>query len=381
MRFFYILRSQHGGGVCKKIKGQIQSLKQQGITVVFQEYDNIRESLSEEKNNKILRFPYKNSFVFGIFLKLKREYLVNNALNVLIKISTNDDILYFRFPFPSLMLSKILKRSRKCKIVIEYQSIALLQWRLKGEWLLIINDLIFGGPIRKYADAIVGLTDEITQFELKRSGRPDKKHITIGDGYDVHSVNPRKTPPFNQEELSLLCVAQVDRWHGIDRIIAGIEAYSGPLSVKFHIAGTGAEIPNLKKMVDRKGLTDKVIFHGFVSGIALDNLFDQCHIAIGSIGLHRIGLSEASVLKHREYCARGIPYIIECSDHDFPDDFPYFYTVPADESPISIDDILHFTISVFSDQGHPQKMHDYALKYLDWSIKMKKLIPFLENLT
>ena len=127
-------------------------------------------------------------------------------------------------------------------------------------------------------------------------------------------------------------------------------------------------------------MKEKVIFHGFVSGKALDTLFDECHVAIGSIGLHRIGLNEASVLKHREYCARGIPFIIECSDFDFPNDFPYFYKVPADETPISIDDIFHFTRLVFSDSDHPHKMHDYAMKYLDWSIKMKNLKLFLEDL-
>lgn len=323
----------------------------------------------------------KKIFFFGILTKLKREYLLNSELQDLIKKSTGDDILYFRFPLPSFALVRIFRKQRKCKIVMESQSIEGLQYLAKRQYIYAFIDRIFGGILIKHADGIVGVTHDITRYELKRSSSPDKAHLTIGNGFDVDSVKSRKSPVFNQEEFSILCVAQVDRWHGVDRIIAGIASHSGFPSVKLHIAGNGEELSNLKKMVEMNGLKDNVIFHGFVSGTALDELFDKCHIALGSIGLHRIGPGEVgSVLKHREYCARGIPFIVECSDHDFPEDFPYFNKVPADETPVSIEDIFQFTIWAFNDRDHPQKMHDYARKFLDWSHKMEKLKKFLENL-
>jgi glycosyltransferase involved in cell wall biosynthesis len=381
MRFHYILRGIHkpeGGvwSVCKKIRGQLKNLREQQVEVLLHQYHEIWDSVSIEKMP--VRF-YQNNSVFGSYLRLKRDYLVNIELDNLIRKSGRDDVLYFRYPFSSIFLITILKKPRKCKVVLEYQSIEPLEWKLKGEWFSILNDRIFGGPVRKYTDAIVGVTDEITDYELKRSGDPGKKHITIGNGFDVDSVCPRKPPQFNRQELSLISVSQVNRWHGIDRIIHGIAAYSGSCVINLHIVGTGLEIPTLKKLVSQHGLNDRVIFHGFLTGTELDQLFDQCHVAIGSLGIHRIGLKEASILKAREYCSRGIPFFSAYADPDFPDDFCYALKVPADDTPISIEDIIQFANSVYSDGEHPVKMHAYALKNLDWSGKMQKLKVFLEN--
>ncbi len=121
-----------------------------------------------------------------------------------------------------------------------------------------------------------------------------------------------------------------------------------------------------------------MVFHGFTTGNALDALFDQCHVAVGSLGIHRKGLTQTSELKAREYCARGIPYIIACADPDFPAGFPYILRLPADESPIDIEQVLAFAREVCADPDHPQKMRSYAEEHLDWSVK--KLKGFLEAL-
>jgi hypothetical protein len=46
----------------------------------------------------------------------------------------------------------------------------------------------------------------------------------------------------------------------------------------------------------RLGISDRVVFHGFTTGKALDALFDRCHIAVGSLGIHRKGLTQTSEL-------------------------------------------------------------------------------------
>ena len=65
-----------------------------------------------------------------------------------------------------------------------------------GIILSLINNFFYGDDIRSYTDGIVGVTDEITQFEVNRSGIPPKPHITIGNGIDVSSVNIRRHPQF-----------------------------------------------------------------------------------------------------------------------------------------------------------------------------------------
>jgi len=174
-----------------------------------------------------------------------------------------------------------------------------------------------------------------------------------------NGINVSLCPLRNHDQkgkiLYLLFVANVSRWHGIDHIIRGIYEYKNNHLICLHIVGNGKDIPNLKKLVDNLHLSKQVIFHGFKTGDELDSLFNSCHIAVGSLGLHRIGLSESSTLKVREYCARGIPYIIACGDPDFPDDYPYIFRVPPDESPIDIESVIDFAQKVCSDPDHPKK--------------------------
>jgi hypothetical protein len=133
-------------------------------------------------------------------------------------------------------------------------------------------------------------------------------------------------------------------------------------------------------MADELGIRNSVIFHGFKTGEDLDRLFDQCHIAVGSLGIYRKGLSQTSELKAREYCARGIPSVIACQDPDFPDEYPYVLHVPANDAPISIEQVLAFAQEICTDPGHPAKMRSYARDHLDWAAKMQKLKTFLETI-
>jgi glycosyltransferase involved in cell wall biosynthesis len=157
-------------------------------------------------------------------------------------------------------------------------------------------------------------------------------------------------------------------------------SYRGPINITLHIAGDGPEVPALKKIIDELGIAGKVVFHGFSHGKDLDTLFNTCQIAIGSLGLHRMGLTEASVLKAREYCAWGIPFIITCTDPDFSDDFPFILRIPADETPVDLETVIEFAHRVCKDHDHPRKMRTYAAEFLDWSVKMKRLKAFLETL-
>jgi hypothetical protein len=226
-------------------------------------------------------------------------------------------------------------------------------------------------------DALVGITNEITRYELSRCGNPQIPHITIGNGFDVQSVPERQAPLFSGTELDLLFVAHIGAWHGLDRLLKGMSDYRGLVKIHLYIAGDGEVLSRLKVMVRDLGIQDQVFFVGFTSGKDLDSLFNHCHIAVGSLGLHQLGLHEASTLKLREYCSRGIPFIYECADPDFPEDFPYSYIIPSDDSQLSISTVITFISCIYEDPTHPRKMREYAQRHLEWSEKMGQLKNFL----
>jgi len=122
-----------------------------------------------------------------------------------------------------------------------------------------------------------------------------------------------------------------------------------------------------------------VIFHSRKHAEELDGLFEETHIAIGGLGYHRISLRSAAALKVREYCARGMPFVISYNDLDFPDDFPYMLKVPADESPVDIEQILRFYDRI-KEREFVKEMREYAEKNLSWEAKLKPVIDEINKL-
>ena len=108
--------------------------------------------------------------------------------------------------------------------------------------------------------------------------------------------------------------------------------------------------------------------HGKKHGIELDEIFDQCDFGIGSLGRHRVGIRDIKTLKNREYAARGIPFIYSENDTDF-DKRPYVLKMPADETAINIETIIHF-FQQFNIS--PQEIRA-SIEYLSWKHQMKKV--------
>ena len=378
IRFFLFGGNNQMEGVFKKELAKITLLKKLGLDCEVTFFANQNKYIFNDAI-KIIKIDEN----LNLIQRIRRARYIAHVIGNQIKNLDYPDCVLLRYPYYILYYPKnILKKKRRCKIVFEHNTKETDEFKLLTGCFsqIFLQEIFLGRFIRSQADAIVGVTDEITQYQLKRCHNPDKPHITIGNGIDVASVPLRHHPPLITTELHLLFVANVSRWHGIDRLIRGLASYDGKTGIILHVAGEGAELPNLKKLVKDYGLTENVIFHGFMTGQPLDELFNTCHIAVGSLGIHRKGLSQTSELKVREYCARGIPWIIACRDPDFPDDFPYVHRIPADESPVNCEEVLEFAKRVCKDPEHPQKMRDYTMDHLDWSIKMKKLKEFLEKL-
>jgi glycosyltransferase involved in cell wall biosynthesis len=369
-------------GVNKKIILQAENLITLGVhtEVLLVGEDNDIYPL----NIYIKTRKFKASKLNQIFNIIKRQYILSIAFRDLIKSKDHNDIILLRYPYPIFSpIWILLKIDKKCKVVTEHNTIEIKEWRLLGNYigfLYIMWELTFGCLCRSYTDGIIGVTDEITSYELERSRIINMPYITIGNGIDVYRTRIRKPPSLVDEELILLCVASFSRWHGIDRLLRGLSHYKGSIKVRLYMVGNGPEIPNLRLIVKELSLADNVIFTDILGGSLLDDIFDKSHIAIGSLGLHRMNMKEASILKAREYCARGIPFLYECSDPDFPDNFPYIKIVSGDESPIEIEEVIRFAKEVYLDPEHHIKMRAYAEENLDWSVKMKMLKEFCEML-
>jgi len=145
--------------------------------------------------------------------------------------------------------------------------------------------------------------------------------------------------------------------------------------------GEGDALPALKQLTNNLGLNRYVVFNGTKAGEELDKIFDESDVAIGSLGNHRKGLNSDSALKNREYCARGIPFVIASSDQDFPESFPYILKIPSDDSLVDINKIIEWYEELT--QSHPNystEMRKYTEEHLSWDAKMRPVIEKIKEI-
>lgn len=353
-------------GISKKKLAQIKGLKECGCNVV-----NCYYSIDPDNGHR-LWMTDDNVLIdlgTGIWAKIKKRI---NYAPILVYIKKKQiSFVYIRSehnanPFLICFAKKL--RNEGVKIVMEIPTYPYDQEYVtfKGKCTLLI-DKLFRKNLMKQLNAIVTFSNQTEIF--------GQHTIRISNGIDFSSIKLKQNN-HTQSELHLIGVAEIHYWHGFDRIVAGMRDYYnskvGGYKVFFHIVGefSGEREKNeILPLITKNQLENYVILHGRLFGTALDEVFDQADIGIGSLGRHRSGITHIKTLKNREYTARGIPFIYSEIDDDF-EDKPYILQVPADESPIDISKIIDFysRVTVTSEEIRN------SVQYLSWKNQMQKVL-------
>ena len=264
----------------------------------------------------------------------------------------------------------MVKRMKKAgmKVVMEIPTYPYDQ-EYFDRWMQrqLIQDKLFRNLLAKQLDAIVTFSEKDLIF--------GQQTIQISNGIDFDSVRMKRESIHPTNELHLIGVAEIHRWHGFDRVIKGLaDYYAKPKQMKvyFHIVGyffSPIEEEEITNNIINNHLEPYVILHGKKHGEELDNIFDQCDFGIGSLGRHRVGIEHIKTLKNREYAAKGIPFAYSETDTDF-DNKPYVLKMPADETAINIDKIIEFC----KKQTETPIQIRNSIQDLSWKKQMKRVI-------
>lgn len=233
-------------------------------------------------------------------------------------------------------------------------------------------DQMFRRQLAAQMNGIVTFSDEETIF--------GQRTIRISNGVDLDMIPLHRVVADTTKEVHVIAVAEVHSWHGFDRFIHGLGRYyekTVSRHVFLHIVGEvwpaemegSSAAPGFAPYIRQYGIADYVIFHGKLFGEALDEVFDKCSFAVGSLARHRSGITVIKTLKNREYASRGIPFVYSEQDSDF-DHQPYVMKVPADESPVDVEAVLQFV-----DHCHipPQDIRR-TVEHLSWKNQMQQVI-------
>lgn len=346
-------------GISKKISYQVEALRHCGVATELCWLDIEKDCHMRKIDDHVIE-----NFGSGIKAKINKricydsvtDYVINNRIELLyIRSAHNSN------PFITRMVKKL--HLSGVKIVMEIPTYPY-EGQFKGatlkNHLRLYLDILCRKSMAKYIDKIITFANVPLIF-----GVPT---ISISNGIDFNEIPLKKEIP--SQTLNLLAVAELHFWHGYDRVIEGMRSYCAT-DIKLHIVGANntPEGIKLKALAEKYNLTDRVIFHGALSGEALNKAFDNADFGIASLGRHRSGITQIKTLKNREYAARGLNFVYSEEDEDF-DLMPYVMRAPADESPLDIAALVAFHNS---QTMKPMEIRD-SIKNLSWEVQMQKVI-------
>ena len=358
---YFTLMPEWAIGVHKKINAQVKSLTKITNTKVIE--CKLQDEILYFDKEKIGKYNCGKIFYQKIMRKIE-EYLILKKLQNK-KLYKNIDIIYirrFNATNWSINYLKFLKGLNK-KIILEIATYPYDKEALKESYF-VKQDRVWREEYHKYIDKIVTFSEDKKIWNIPC--------INISNGIDLEDVKLIKKK--EHEGVNFVSVSQCHFWHGIDRFLYSLLQYkknNGREKIKFHIVGEGAETPKLKKIVDDNvELQDIVVFHGFKSGEELDEIYNNSDIALGSLAAYKKNIYKSSALKSREYCAKGIPFILGEEDSSLIN-CEFIHQVPNDESLLDIEKIIEWYKNL---KVTPEEIRKYAEDNLSWDKQMKKII-------
>lgn len=355
------------GGIEKKMMGQVKALENMGHKVYYTFFDQGKVYLSDIRGTEEVLTEYCEN---AVSMYLAGERAIREAIK-------RHPHLFQGFYMRKGMCSPIhlsnLKRLKKEDVLI-IEEIPTYPYddELKnskglGIKIFYIVDKIFRNQLRKYVKLFVTYSEHNEIFGVKSVG--------IQNGIDVEEIEVRKVPVM-EGSIRLLTVSSMYFWHGYDRLIRGVAEYykqSQTEEVYLDMVGEGLCTEEWKKLAKDAGVSKYVVFHGMKTGKDLEEQYENAHVAVSSLGIHRLGIATSSTLKNREYVAKGIPMIVANRDKGIEKMGKYYLNIPDDESAVNIKDIVCFVKSIGNYKKAAEEMHEFALRNFTWEKQMRKV--------
>lgn len=364
-------------GVYKKVQSQCKVLRMDGHDVKLGCFEGENKFVVLNKDNSIvLEIDVSNLKNYArdryVFSEVKR-YILNNSVKCIYT-------RYSRYSLDSYKFYNDLKK-QNVDIILEIPTYPMSQrWSSFSQSLKnkkysvaikqLINNTYGAFGIYFFKRCISRIVNNNGFNEIW--GIPV---IQIQNGIDVNSIPKRTHSYICKDSITIMTVANINPWHGFDRLIKGLHEYyqlQPNIQVTFEIVGPGAEVDFLRALAKNMNVDKYVTFHGVVVGKDLDEIFERADIGVAILGIHRNNMSIIDCLKSREFCARKLPFITQDAEVHFKDK-RFALSVPSNETPINIKDVIKLYESVCFNLDILDEMYDFAKEKCDWTYTFKNV--------
>lgn len=353
-------------GVAKKIDAQIKE---------FNKYFDVTEICGSAK---------KDSLLFKIMTNFPLIYISKYYYDEVLSKIEDNSCVYIRRTKADKFYIRFLKalKKKKCSILVEIPTYPYFKddYKKVKNWSAFIKELIAIPKFKKYVDRFITYSNDIKIFGVST--------IKVKNGVYVDQIEPKKyVEKEDYNTINILAVATFRKHHGYERVIRGLADYyskGGKRNIILRMVGEGEEKEKYLRLVKKLELDPFVIFLGKLTGNDLAKQYDIADIALGSFGMYKIDVFHSSVLKVREYLAKGLPIVSGCHEDAFEnEDFEYYYEFPNDSSEIDIEKIVYFYDNIYKNKDKDAinaliaSINEYAKRHIDYEVVFKNVINYI----
>lgn len=253
------------------------------------------------------------------------------------------DVIYLRY---GMYVYPIHRLALIAPLVEEITTNDLIQHEGLGMIYSLYNRLTRKIILRR-TSGLVCLSNELANFPFNAVFQ--KPTRVIGDGIDMENIQPLPAPNNYQPQLVFIG-SPGSLWQGVDKLpfLAQVFPDMGIHVIGYdHIEGVNSLPENMK-------------LYGYLKLEEYKKVLAGMDCAIGSLGLHRIKLSESSPLKTRECLALGLPMVLPYKDTDLDDlECDFLLKIPNKEDNI---------------QTHAQAIRNFAYRMRGMRVDRSQII-------
>ncbi len=368
-------------GVIHKIVGQEKAFKNGGFEIdSLYPGDNKIVTIKKSNGEKLIFKGSRDAYTKGSFFsKLIQHYQIShfgsidfsNCFSAIE--NANYDVIYLRFYLPGkdliVFLEKIKKACANIIILLEYPTLNiknLFSTNIVRRISYFMNRNRVQ-RLNRLADYLITLTKDKSLF-----GKPA---IFMANGIAVDDIKPVEAPPFSHQIVLLGVASDCAFYHGFDKVIKGLSIYKKreyKVVVSFRVISNplSKNVDYLKSIVKELDVEDLVSFELPKTREELTDEYRKVHIGMGTLALHRINLQDNYSLKHLEYAAFGLPFIMSKGDEHF-EGSPFVLTIERDEEPLDIKQIVDFYCSLRRKYPcYPQEFRKSVEGHITWEAQL-----------
>lgn len=356
----------------QKFDGQLQSAVNLGYNVYYLAYDHKNVYLINVNNQAKEKICSATFGSLGAYRSTFGFYDLFRALGKVLK-KVKIDFIYMRYKIVSGKAIKTFKKFKATggKLIVEIPSYNSKEAVLSGFRKIVQKLLsVYQKKLPLYVDlySIIG-ADDVTEYE----GKPA---ICISNGVCVENFPIHKCEP--KDEIHILALASMRRWHAYDRLISGLARYKGDTPVYIEMVGNDGDgsLKEWQELSNSLGVNEFVNFRGGMYGEELTKMMNECQAAVATLGLHRNENTVGSVLKVREYCARGIPFVYGYDDTCLEGDEIFALKVANNDEPVNIEKLVEWVLNVSKDGSVAEKMRGFAKEKLSWEAQLSQVLNY-----